>query len=242
MTHKYIFPLLLVALLFTACKKEKDVEYFSDTNYHSLGKFDKDGLPDYLLKRDKISSELQNFMSKYMVERRNLVLTHPELFTTSAISEITILNTSTVYIAFAQQATNRNNALGFYTYPTDNPPTSPNDSIIITCAFPNIGVRTPLKPGDKIKLGTFQPGVSIGFVLIVDGWDQQNKIIKKNTTLYYTNDILNPETDPGLKKHAIIIPYPSESKIFIGFEDQGRSVSGSDHDFNDAVIYCTIES
>ena len=239
MKHKYILPFLLVSLLFTACRKDK-VEYFTDTNYSSLGKFDKNGLPNYIFSRDKISPGLQNFMDEYWVERRNLVLSHPELFTNSSLSEITILKKATVFITFAQQNTNRNNALGFYTYPTDNPPTSPKDSIVITCAFPNVGKGTPLNPGDKIKLGEFQPGVSIGFVLMVDGWDQKNKVINKNATLYYTNDILNPENDPGLRKHAIFVPYPAENKFLIGFEDQSRSVSGSDHDFNDAVFYCTV--
>ena len=33
---------------------------------------------------------------------------------------------------------------------------------------------------------------------------------------------LNPEKDPGLRKHAVLIEYPAEKKVMIGFEDMSK--------------------
>ena len=242
MKHKYILPFLVVCLLFSSCRKEKNDAYFPDTNYKALGNYDKNGLPDYLLQRDVISPGLQSLMDQYLVDTRNLVSTHPELFTNRAMGDITITEPSTVYMTFVHRDTDGSNAFGFYTYPTDSPPKTSKELNIITAAFPNVGKSTPLKSGDKIKLGKFQPGISIGFVLIVNGWNQESHSLNKNAVHYCTSDILNPEKEPGLKKHAVLIPYKPENKVLIGFEDQNRTNPGCDNDFNDAVIYCTIEN
>jgi hypothetical protein len=44
-----------------------------------------------------------------------------------------------------------------------------------------------------------------------------------------------------LKKHAVLINYASESKVIIGFEDLDRTKADCDHDFNDAVLYATLQ-
>ncbi len=57
---------------------------------------------------------------------------------------------------------------------------------------------------------------------------------------FASNDVLNPEVDPKLKKHAVLINYTPENKILVGFEDYDRTQAGCDNDFNDVVIYATI--
>lgn len=241
MKTNYLLSILVLSLLITSCRKEKNTDYFPDTTYKTLGTFNKNGLPDYLVQRDVISPGLQSFINEYLVDQRNLVVAHPELFTKSAIGDITITKPTTVYMTFVHQDTDGKNSFGFYTYPTDNPPKSSKEISTITYAFPNIGNSTPLKSGDKVKLGRFETGTSLGFVLIVNGWDQQAGSFNKSAVHYCTDNILNPESDPGLKKHAALIFYAPENKVLIGFEDQNRMNPGCDHDFNDAVIYCTLE-
>ena len=240
MKHNYILPLLVLSLLFTACRKEKSTGPFAGTDYKTLGKFDKNGLPDYLLPRDVISPELQEFMSEYLVNGKNLIKVHPELFTNNAIADIKITNPSTIYMTFVQQDAGRNNALAFYTYETDNPPVNAKDIKKIIYAFPNVGPVTPLKPGDKVKLGQFNPGTSVGFVLLINAWDKTAKNLNNNSIHYVTNYILNPELDLGFRKHAVLIDYPLEKKVMVGFEDMNREDPKCDHDFNDAVFYCTV--
>lgn len=241
MKANYLLTIIAITLFTISCKKEKNTDYFPNTTYKTLGSFDKNGLPSYLEQSDVISPGLQSFINEYLVDGRNLIEAHPELFTKTAIGDITITKSTTIYMTFVHQDTDGKNSFGFYTYPTNNPPKSSKDISTITYAFPNIGNLTPLIPGNKVKLGRFEPGTSVGFVLIVNGWDQQTGSFNKSAVHYCTDNILNPETDPGLKKHAALISYSPENKVLIGFEDQDRSRPGCDHDFNDAVIYCTLE-
>lgn len=239
MKHKYILPVLVLSLLFTACRKEKP-GLFEGTTYKTLGQYDKSGKPNYLLPKDVITPELQTFMNHYLVDGRNLVSTHPELFTNSAIADIKITKPSTVYMTFVHQEAWQSNALAFYTYPTENPPATAKDIEKITYAFPSVGEGTPLQAGDKVTLGQFNPGTSVGFVLLIKAWDKKAKSLNNNVVHYCTNYVLNPEKDPGLRKHAVLIEYPEEKKVLVGFEDMNREDPNCDHDFNDAVFYCTV--
>ena len=239
MKHKYILLLLVVSILFTACRKEK-AGPFAGTTYKTLGNYDNKGLPSYLLPKDVISTGLQNFMDGYLVNGRNLIMSHPELFTNSAIADIKVTKPSTIYMTFVHQDASNTNALAFYTYSTDNPPATAKDIEKITYVFPNAGDGTPLQSGDKVSLGQFNPGTSVGFVLLINAWDKKAKSLNNNSVHYCTNYVLNPEKDPGLRKHAVLIEYPSEKKVLIGFEDTNRENPNCDHDFNDAIFYCTV--
>lgn len=240
MRHIHFLLFLAFSLIFISCKKEKRTGPFAETTYNTLGLFDKNGLPNYLLTKDYISPELQNFMSEYLVNGKNLIQAHPELFTNNAIADITITKPSTVYMTFVQQDAGSNNALAFYTYATNNPPATAKDIEKITYAFPNVGPITPLHPGDKINIGQFSPGTSIGFVLLINAWDNRSHSLNNNSVHYCTNYVLNPEKDPGLRKHAVLIEYPAEKKVMIGFEDMNREDPYCDNDFNDTVFYCTV--
>ncbi|MES1226734.1 MAG: DUF4114 domain-containing protein, partial [Bacteroidota bacterium] len=94
--------------------------------------------------------------------------------------------------------------------------------------------------GDKVKLGSFNPGTSIGFVLMQNAWDTTNATLNNKAVHFCSNDVLNPETDPAKKKHAVLIKYPPENIILVGFEDWDRSDSYCDNDFNDVMFYCTV--
>jgi hypothetical protein len=99
---------------------------------------------------------------------------------------------------------------------------------------------TGLRAGDKIKIGRFQPGTSVGFVLLQKAWNTTTKVLNNKAVHFCSNDALNPEIDPKLKKHVVLINYPSENKVLIGFEDLDRTTSECDHDFNDVVLYATV--
>lgn len=232
--------LISMSIFTTSCLKEENTGPFAGTKYEKLGNFNKNGVPDYLTAPDVLSPTISNAIEEYMLDGRNMVEAYPQFFTTDAIADIEITKPSTVYMTFVHQETDGGNALGFYTYPTNNVPKTAKDIKKIIYAFPSAGNATPLKAGDKIKLGTFSEGVSIGFVLLVNAWDKSNGTLNTNTVHYCTNDALNPEKDPGLKKHAVLIPIKAENKILVGFEDQDRSLEFCDHDFNDVVFYCTV--
>ena len=239
-TRNYL-SLILVLLLLNACKKDpvtKEVK-FTSTSYDKVSTYNSQGKPDGLLK-DTIPPDLLNFMDTLLPDGKNLTKSHPEFFSSSAIGDIKITSPSTVYITFVSQSGGLNNALAFYTYPTGQSPTKPEDITKITYVFPNAGSLTPLVPGDKMNIGNFSAGTSIGFVLMVNAWNQTTASLNNDAVHFLTNDALNPEVDPSLKKHAVLIPYTPADKTLIGFEDYNRTSSGCDNDFNDVLFYVTV--
>ena len=139
------------------------------------------------------------------------------------------------------QGTSQKNSFGYYTFPTNQPPKSAADIQKITYVFPSVGNGTPLQAGDKVKLGRFEPGTSIGLVLLQDAWDPGTKRPNNDAVHFCSNDVLNPEINPQLKKHAVLVNYVPENKLLIGFDDANRTTTYCDHDFNDVVLYATIK-
>jgi len=238
-------PLFIIVLMSSACKKDVEpatsVVKFTSTTYQTLGDFNAEGKPNYLETSDVISSNLSTFINNTFPENKDLRNTNPGLFSSQAIADINITQSSEVFLTFVTQGTIYKNTIGFYTYPTNNPPDSVNDIKIITYAFPNAGGGTPLLPGDKVRIGRFSAGTSIGFVLLKDAYNNSTKTINNNVPHYCSNDVLNPEIDANLKKHAVLVNYPAEHIVLIGFEDIDRTMAGCDHDFNDVVVYATVK-
>ena len=247
MKTKIYTSLFIFLLAVSACEKKTDepltrpVE-FPETAYEPLGTYDDSGKPNYLLTPDPISSDLLSFINSSLPEKEDLRSTHPELLNSSAIGDIVITKQSEVFITFVSQGTAYANTFVYYTYPTNQPPASPKDITKINYVFPNAGSGTPLQTGDKVKIGNFNAGTSIGFAILVDAWKPATKSINNKAVHFLSNDVLNPEVDPKLKKHAVLINYPSENKVLIGFEDIDRTSSDCDHDFNDVVVYATVTS
>ena len=239
--RKYLY-LIPAILMFSACNKPavvtKEVK-FTSTTYAYLSTFNSVGKPDNLMK-DTIPPDLLYFIDTLLPNGENLTVRHPELFSNPAIGDITITSPSTVYITYVLQSGGLNNALAFYTYPTDQPPTKPTDISKITYVFPNAGNLTPLTPGDKANIGNFNVGTSIGFVLMKNAWNPSTSTLNNDAVHFLSNDALNPEVDPKLKKHAVLIPYAPENKVLIGFEDLDRTSPGCDNDFNDVIFYVTV--
>lgn len=243
MVNTRLSMVLLAALCFSSCHKadpaSKPVE-FTTTVYANLGSYDASGKPDYLVAKDVISPGLLAFIPTMLSDGRNLTKSHPELFDASGIADITIKKPSDVYITFVSQGSGLSNAFAYYTYPTGQSPQSAKDIRLITYIFPNVGFKTTLTKGDKVKIGRFDVGTSIGFVLLKNSWDTTAKILDDKVVHFCSNDALNPEVDPKLKKHAVLIDYAPESKVLIGFEDTDRTYPSCDNDFNDLVVYCTV--
>lgn len=241
MKKKNYLSLVGLLIVISACQKDPVTKpvVFKSTTYATLSSYNTQGKPDNLLK-ETISPDLLNFIDTLLPDGKNLSLSHPELFINPAIGDITITQPSTVYITFVKQNGANNNAIAFYTYPTNQPPTKPNDIKKITYFFPSAGRLSPLEAGDKVNLGNFEPGTSVGFVLMQDAWKPQSSSLNNDAVHFCTNDALNPEVDPKLKKHGVLIYYAPTKKVLIGFEDRDRTLSDCDNDFNDVVIYASV--
>ena len=96
------------------------------------------------------------------------------------------------------------NALAFYTYPSDNPPATAKDIKNITYAFPNVGGTTTLQAGDKVNIGQFNPGTSIGFVIIDQCLGWTINFINNSSIHYCTNYVLKSRKGSWIKKACCI--------------------------------------
>lgn len=236
--------------VFTSCKKSSTspppppfkLVTFTATEYKYLSTYDTIGRPTNLLKPDTLSEALSRFIENSLPAGHDVSKSNSSLL--SSNSDLNITAKSDVYVTFVFEGASQLNTLGYYTYSTSSPPQKPADLKNITYMFPNASLSGwaggGLVPGDKIKIGTFDAGTSIGFVLIEKGWDLLTKKVNSQGYHFFSNQILNPETDPNLKKHTVSLNFAQENKIFIGFEDMIRSEPSCDQDFNDIIIYATI--
>ncbi len=242
--NKICVYLIGVVFLLSSCeKKEESLTVpvkFTETTYQPLGTFDDFGKPTYLTTPDAISSSMLSYIANTLPERTDMRTSHPELLNTTAIGDIDISQQSDVFITFVSQGSGVPNTLAFYTYPTSKPPVTAKDIKEIKYIFPNAGQGTTLQAGDKVKIGKFQAGNSVGFVLLSNCWSPVSKQFNNEVVHFCSNDVLNPEVNPNLKKHAVLINYTQENKVIIGFEDLDRTRSDCDHDFNDVMVYATV--
>lgn len=235
-----LFPLFISLFIVGSCKKTvTEPVYFTATTYENLGTYDTTGKPTNL-EKDPVSSSLLSFVTQTLPETKDLRNTNPDLLTTKAIADISLTRKSEISITFVSHGGSAlSNAVAFYTYPTNAPPASALDIKKIIYIFPNAGRGTTLRPGDKVKIGSFEPGTSVGFVLLQNAFDLTTKKLNNDAVHFCSNDVLNPELDPNLKKHAVLVNSP-ENKVLIGFEDLDRTTPKCDHDFNDCMIYATV--
>ena len=206
--------------------------------YQALGTFNAQGTPDYLLQRDVITASMLELINTSLPEGKPVPTYHPEYLADDAETNLNLIEKADVWMTFVHEGAGYRNILGFYTYPTNNPPQSVADIDLIQIAFPNASLKNSggeLLPGDKVYLGQFDAGTSIGFALLANGW---NGSITGGIRQVYSHNGFNPETDPEKQQHSVLL-YDDINELFlIGLEDLNR-MEGSDDDFNDAVFYIT---
>ena len=215
----------------------------SNTVYNYMGLYDNSGVPKYLeTPADVITSELLSFLNASLPETVDVRKLHPQYLQSSAIADLVITETADVWITFVSEGAGYLNSLGYYTYPTNSPPKSAADITAVNYIFPNAslpGSGGNLKSGSKVKLGRFNNGTSIGFVLLANAWNGGTQKVNSDAAKFYSTTACNPETDPNLKKHTVLLYSATQNLFLIGIDDQNRQNGGSDNDFNDVVFYAT---
>jgi LruC domain-containing protein len=208
----------------------------------SMGTTDSYGRPNYLVSPgDVISSSLLTTVNASLPETKDLRVTHPQYLQSSATGNVIITQNADVWMTFVSEGAGYDNSIGYYTYPTNSPPSSTADIDSIHVILPNAslsGSGGSMRAGDKVKLGTFSAGTTIGFVLFSNGWAGSNKV-SSTAYRFFSDPGLNPETDATVRKHSVLLNDATDNLYLVGFEDMLRTNSSCDHDFNDVVFYTT---
>ncbi|HAA21132.1 MAG TPA: hypothetical protein DCP28_21105 [Cytophagales bacterium] len=208
-----------------------------------MGSYDSNGVPDYLEPTpDEISAELISLINTSLPEGYPVPTYHPKYLDTTQRVNLETTGAADVWMTFVHEGAGWRNAVGYYTYPTGSPPTTEDDLDALNIIFPNAsfsGGGGGLSSGDKVYLGQFDAGTTIGFVLFANAWNGSTQTVGNGYYKIFSDRQLNPESDPLLRQHTVFL-YDETNKLFlIGFEDINRESPSCDQDFNDAVFYLT---
>lgn len=206
-----------------------------------LGSWKSDGTPKYLEKNgDDISSDFLSDLNDALPENQSVPDYHPEYLSSDYQQYITLTEESDVYVTFVTEGASYLNTLCFYTFEEDDPPESIDDIDEATIVFPNASFKHSgggLYSGDKVNIGEFDEGTSIGWLLITDGFDTKEKDVTDGKNYFFSQKNLNPESNPDNQQHIVLLKDEERNLFLIAFEDLERP--GGDNDFNDVVFYVT---
>ncbi len=213
----------------------------TNANYKFLGSYNSQGVPDYLEPdNDPIDRQFLNDINNTLPERVWLTRSHPQYFSENYDHNLHLSDACDVWVTFVHEGAGYRNVLGFYTYTTGEAPQTPDEIDSITIIYPNVsyqGSGGGLHAGNKVHIGQFPPNTTISFALMANGW--KNGTVTDGKWIVYSQRELNPEADPGLKQHSVLLSDNGRDLMLLGFEDIRRDRGYCDHDFNDAVFYVT---
>ena len=213
-------------------------------NFYYVGDFEKgsvsSGLPYYLEPQgDDLTQAFLNDVRASLPEQRPVPTYNPQYLTTGNELDVIVNETSDVWVTFVTEGAGYKNSLGYYVFETGNPPSTVSQIDSIFVLLPNAslaGSGGQLNAGDKIKLGTFEAGKTISWVLFQNAWTANGINVSKPK--FYSRAELNTiETDPTQRQHTVQLADFSRQILLNGFEDLTRTGGGSDDDFNDLVFY-----
>lgn len=211
--------------------------------YNYLGYFSADGTPLYLDDQDIVSQETIDMVNNVLPEGYPVPDFNPHYISSGYDTDITIKETADIWVTFIGEGAGYKNTLGFYTYDMNNPSPSMPVPEDITIIFPNVsavGSGGSLEIGDKVNIGRFPPNTGIGWVLLANAWS--DGCIGTGNWQLHSHPDYNPESDPSLQYHNVLLSDPDNERIILGFEDIRRDYASCDQDFNDALFYITASS
>lgn len=213
-----------------------------------------DAAPASLITR--ISTALPEGTDRYAQRATN------HYFDNVAQANISIVDNANVWVTFVSEGAAVNNTMGYFYYPTSNPPSDTSQITKRYIVFPNAstsandggGTAGRLTNGTKVKLkyqdpntgewgDIFPGGTTISWFLVESGWGSSA----------YDSWFANRQKDqfsiPAFNKgglpQMVLLYDGSTQRIILGFEDTALSPSGgsnvagtypSDKDYNDVVF------
>lgn len=205
-----------------------------------LGGWNSSGVPNNLTTPDAVPQSLLDDISSSLPERDPLPISNPQ-FLTNDNFDTQITDSARIWVTFVSEGAGFRNSLGYYTYPSGNPPSSLSDIDTLNVIFPNVSFgngTNGLQTGFKMLLGDFSAGTSVGWFLVPNGWNPGDQDITKFNDVKYTNPDLNDFTNQANSQHTVVLTDQDRELLILGMEDISRP--GGDEDFNDAVFYATV--
>jgi LruC domain-containing protein len=211
-------------------------------DFSYLGSFDDSGVPYYLEPEgDNVSQDILDMIAASLPESQPVPAFHPEYIANGTQTNTVLTEDAEVWITFVHEGAGYRNSIGYYSYPSNNPPQTVDDIDDLKIIFPNVsypGYGGNLHTGDKVYLGIFPAGTTVAWFLVPDGWSPG--IPGVDDTYHptrYSDKVLNTFTTEPYQSHVVQLVDPARELLLLGFEDLDRP--GGDNDFNDAIFYIT---
>ncbi len=213
-----------------------------------MGDYSGVGVPKDLVKKgDVVSQTVLKMLNASLPEGKSVPTNNPKYITAGVESNVVLKAESDVWVTFVHENTNYKNSLGYYTYPTNNPPKKAADIAKLTIIFPNCsypGSGGELKTGDKAYLGKFAAGTTVAWFLVPDGWVGKNSQLVSDSKhpIRYSDRALNTFTTEANRTHMVLLKDsdPTSKLLYLGFEESDRPAG--DNDFNDVIFYTTVSA
>jgi LruC domain-containing protein len=213
------------------------------SKYNYLGQWDNDGVPKYKKTvRDIIPQSMLNDINSSLPESKPVPTYNPNYIATTAETNTKVVKKADVWVTFVHEGAGYKNVLGYYTYNSNNPPKGISDISKLNIVFPNVSFKGSgggLVSGDKVYLGQFDPGVSIGWFVVANGYSASSQTVGAGNWIVFSDPNLNPEPNASQRNHMVQLYDETRDLIILGFEDILRNNGGCDNDFNDAIFYVT---
>lgn len=209
----------------------------------STGAFNALGVPGYLsTPNDVVDASFLTDINNALPEFKPVPTNHPQYLTQTNQANLLFQQPANVWVTFVHEGAGYKNTLCYYKYDPNNPPLTSASIDTLFTVFPNtsfVNSGGGLVSGNKVKIGTFKPGMAIGWAIIANGYNGSS--VTNGLGIFYSDATLNPETNPTLKKHCLLLNDVNRDKLLLSFEDLNRESSGCDNDFNDAIFYVTAD-
>ncbi|MGL5317223.1 MAG: LruC domain-containing protein, partial [Bacteroidales bacterium] len=218
------------------------------TNAYALASWDALGYPSNVFTTDNVSVGLLFDITTSLPEGEALPLRGTSFLDDTTQTNLVITKNTAIDLVFVHEGAGYKNVLGYYTYPTNNPP-SIISVVRKNIAFPNVLFNSSgggLQTGNRIRLkywngtayqDTFPAGQTLAWFLVANGFSSTTKIVEDGLYINYSDKQFNVESDASLKQHMVLLHDKVRNVMVLSFEETRRDVIGCDQDFNDAIFY-----
>ena len=209
------------------------------TSYTYMEDYDNYGKP-YNLEPvdDHIFQDILDLVNSSLPEQFPVPIYNPQYLSDSLEADVLLRDTADIWITFVHEGAGWRNALGYYTYDMNNPPTSVEEIDELNIIFPNCSYKNSggnLASGNKVHLGKYPPNTGVGWFLVPNGWNGSN--VSWRSDIKFSNKDFNIFTNAENRQHIVTLKDDTRRILLLGMEDTSRP--SGDQDFNDAVFYIT---
>ncbi|MDR0969425.1 MAG: LruC domain-containing protein [Lentimicrobiaceae bacterium] len=237
-------------------KSTSAVNWTIPDTWHTLGGWDANGMPDYLIENKTFTTEfLESIQAMFDGEEEtgipesSIWYKHPEFFIaqggTKTDMNLHLIKNTGITMSFISGLALYKSAVGYYVYKTDERPASAAEITDIYMVFPHISQSDDIETGNQVQLkfpdgnggfvDEFPAGYSIGFALVINGFNNGNVNAGLGTIYSDHNNPITYGTE-GQRTVALFEPGTNQM-IALGFEDD----PSYDKDYNDAIFNLFVE-